>query len=68
MRITYIYPQDETLWSGIEWRCQIPARAINRNGRHTASLIPVDQFTGRDPEADRICERSDILVVYRNLW
>ena len=68
MRITYVYPQDETLWYGVEWRCQVPARAINRNGRHSASLIPFEPFIGRDPDADRICERSDILVIYRNLW
>ena len=68
MRITYIYPQDEALWNSIEWRCQIPARAINRNGRHTANLVPIQAFVERQPDADRVCDRSDILVVYRNLW
>ena len=68
MRLTYIYPQEENLWDNLEWRCYTPARAINRNGRHTANLLPLHEFINRTPEAERICERSDVLIVYRNLW
>jgi hypothetical protein len=68
VRITYIYPQEESLWDNIEWRCLIPARAVNRNGRHTASLLFWNDFINRTTEADHICERSDVLIVYRNLW
>ena len=68
MKITYIFPPDDTFWDSVEWRCQIPARAINRNGRHTATLLSIDDFAARLPEADNLCERSDVLVVYRNLW
>ncbi|MCE1252370.1 MAG: hypothetical protein LWX83_02350 [Anaerolineae bacterium] len=68
MKLTYIYPQDENLWDNLEWRCHIPVRAINRNGRHNATLLPLTDFVKRTNETEEICERSDMLVVYRNLW
>lgn len=68
MKIIYIYPEEDDIWSGVNWRCQIPARAINSNGRHSASLITRRDFISRRPEIDRICERSDVIIFYRNLW
>ena len=68
MKIVYIYPTEDNLWNGINWRCQVPARAINRNGRHSATLISLTDFISRKPEIDRICEHSDVIICFRNLW
>jgi glycosyltransferase involved in cell wall biosynthesis len=68
MRITYVVPEDETLWDSVEWRCAAPARAINRTGRHQASLLNFLDFSEDNQISKAVCEESDVIVVYRNLW
>jgi len=68
VKITYIYPEEAALWKNIEWRCYTPARAINHTGRHKAYLIGARDFGKNTPQARVACERSDVLVIYRNLW
>lgn len=68
MKITYIYPDNPVFWASNMWRCQTPARMINRNGRHAAELVSYGEFISKSPRANRICEHSDLLVLYDHLW
>jgi len=45
-----------------------PARAINRTGRHTAQLVGFSEFSNNTNEARKACEKSDVIIVHRNLW
>ncbi|GAB4479687.1 MAG: hypothetical protein Kow0088_20830 [Anaerolineales bacterium] len=68
MKVVFVYADSEEEWNSSEWRCAVPYRAINRSGRHQASLISIDNFAHHDPSADEICREADILVVERNLF
>lgn len=68
MKITYVYPEGQDHWFNADWRCNIPARAINRSGRHGARLLGNVRFSENSSEAQEICKQSDIIVVYHDLW
>ena len=67
MRIVYVYADSPAEWNCSEWRCAIPARAINRAGRHQAELVSLADFGTHTPAATAACERADVIVVQRNL-
>lgn len=48
-----------------ELRCAVPARAINRTGKHRARLISLQRFVNRSPDARRACRAADVIVVQR---
>jgi hypothetical protein len=66
MIITYVYADNNVEWNTSNWRCVIPARAINRTGRHTAHLMSIIDFNKRMRESEYLCEQSDVIVVERN--
>jgi hypothetical protein len=68
VKITFIYPENEIFWESNSRRCVGPARAINRTGRHSASLLSHSEFLSPSLEKIRILEQADILVIHRNLW
>jgi len=68
VKITYVYADSAEEWNCSEWRCAIPARAINRQKRHQAQLLDIQSFAQNTPEAQEICGSSDIIVVQRNLF
>lgn len=51
------------------FNCINPAKAINKLGEpHKANLITIEQFCQNNPETQKICMESDIIVVERNLF
>ncbi len=67
MRIVYVYADNSHEWNCSEWRCAVPARAINRTSQHTAMLISMADFAKNSPEAQEVCSLADVIVVERNL-
>ena len=68
MKIVYVVADSTEEWNSAEWRCIIPARAIQATGRHTAKLIRIDHFAYHTPEAQAACEEADVIVVQRNAF
>lgn len=68
MNIVYVYADNPREWNCSEWRCAVPARAIQRTGRHRADLIYIDDFARKTPAAEALCRAADIIVVQRNLF
>ncbi|MFZ5809924.1 MAG: glycosyltransferase [Chloroflexota bacterium] len=68
MHIVFVYADSQEEWNSSEWRCAIPSRAINRTGRHHASLLSIESFAKNTPDALEICGGADVLVVERNLF
>lgn len=67
MNITYVYADQPFEWNTSNWRCVMPARAINRTGRHSANLLSLADFERNTPDAQNMCGKSDIIIVERNL-
>ena len=68
MVITYIYCNCPADYIRIQVRCRNLADAINRTGRsHRANLLDMDSFLENTPYAKKICDESDLLVIYRYL-
>lgn len=68
MKIVFVYADSQEEWNSSEWRCAMPYRAINRNGRHQAFMVGIEDFAHHNPQADEICQEADIIVVERNLF
>jgi len=68
MNIVYVYADSEQEWNCSEWRCAVPARALNRTGRHHAQLLSLVDFATGTPAARAACEPADLIVVQRNLF
>lgn len=49
------------------WRCETLAGAIQRTGRHQATVIDLDAFQRHMPAARSACERADLIVLHRHL-
>jgi glycosyltransferase involved in cell wall biosynthesis len=68
VNIVYVVADSKEEWNSAEWRCVIPARAIQRSGRHSARLTDITAFVQNTPEVQEICKAADIIVVQRNLF
>jgi glycosyltransferase involved in cell wall biosynthesis len=68
MKIVYVYADRPEEWNSSEWRCAVPARALNRSGRYSAELLSLKDFADRTPKAQETCACSDVIVVQRNLF
>lgn len=68
MNVVYVYADSQEEWNCSEWRCAIPARAINRTRSHHAELISLTDFARMRSPAERACGNADIIVVQRNLF
>jgi len=67
MRIVYVYADNPHEWNCSEWRCAVPARAINRTSRHSAALLSMADFAQNTTRAKEVCQPADVIVVERNL-
>lgn len=65
MNVTYIHADKAHEWNSAEWRCAIPARAINKTRRHKAKLLPIQDFAENNPSALYACEDADVIVLQR---
>jgi hypothetical protein len=68
MNIVYVYADSKIEWNSSEWRCAVPARAIKKTQRHSAVLIDMESFAKNTPEAKKICNDCDLIVIQRNLF
>jgi len=68
MKIVYVYADTEEEWNSSEWRCAIPARALNRTNRHQAHLLGIEEFARQTTAANQLCDWADIIVIQRNLF
>ena len=67
MKIVYVYADNPHEWNSSEWRCAVPARAINRAGIHHAELLWIEDFMRQTPAANALCSAADVIVVQRTL-
>ena len=68
MRIVFVFADNKQEWNSSEWRCVIPAEAIDRSPEHQARLLAAAEFANRTPQADQLCGEADVIVVERNLF
>lgn len=68
MNIVYVFADNEQEWNCSEWRCAVPARAINRVRGHAAQLLSLAEFAAGAPAAQTACAAADVIVVQRNLF
>lgn len=68
MNVLYVYSDNKEEWNCSEWRCVIPARAINKTETHTADLIFIDEYTKNTKEKFEKCEKADVIVIQRNAF
>jgi hypothetical protein len=66
--ITYIYSNNLTDQIRIQARCRNMVDAINRTGTHRANLLDMNLFVQNTLYAQKVCNESDLLVVYRYLF
>ncbi len=67
MHILYVYADNPQEWNCSEWRCAVPARAINRSGLHSAGMLSLADFASQTPAAQAACMPAEVIVVQRNL-
>lgn len=67
MKLVYITADNPHEWNSSEWRCAVPARAINRSGLAQATLVDLRDWLVGTPTAMEACRPADILIVQRNL-
>ncbi len=67
MKIVYVYADNPEEWNSSEWRCAVPARAINRTKRHSAELLSIVDFSENTSLSHRLCTQTDVIIVQRNL-
>lgn len=68
MIVTYIYPSAENDHQRVQLRCKNLSDAIRRTGQHQSFLLDLDSFLNMTEEAQELCSRSDILVIYKHLY
>lgn len=68
MHIVYVYANSSEEWNSAEWRCAIPARAIQRSRLHTAQLLDIQSFAQNTPQAQKACLEADVIVIQRDLF
>jgi glycosyltransferase involved in cell wall biosynthesis len=66
LRITYVYSDTKNEWNSSEWRCAVPAEALNRTGRHRARLLSIQEFVANTNQTKTLCSDSDVIVVQRS--
>ncbi|MEI7989736.1 MAG: glycosyltransferase [Chloroflexota bacterium] len=68
MRIVYIYSDNPLEWNSSEWRCAVPARALNRSGVHIARLLSKNDFIKNTSKVQDACRLADVLMIERSLY
>jgi glycosyltransferase involved in cell wall biosynthesis len=68
VNIVFVYADSQAEWNCSEWRCAIPARALNRTPTHRADLLSMSDFARKTPRASEICTPADVIVIQRNLF
>ncbi len=67
MKVTYVYADDSAAWNSANWRCAIPAEALNATRRHSAELCSIQDFKEGNQVCEYRCKDADVIVVQRHL-
>ena len=68
MNVTYVYADSENEWNSSEWRCAVPARALNETRHCKAYLVSIRDFARNADVAKPACEESEVIVVQRSFF
>ena len=68
MNVVYVLTETPQPWNASEWRCAIPAKAIQRTGVHEAGLINLAEFSDGSPREKKLCAAADLIVIDRHLF
>jgi len=68
VKVLYVYADTPQEWNCSEWNCIIPAKAINKTGKHTANTIHINDFVKNTEESQKLCADADIIMVERNYF
>jgi hypothetical protein len=67
MNILYVFADNSKVWNSSEWRCAMPMRAINRQGKHKARMLFIRDWLEGTPRAREVTEWADIIIVQRDI-
>jgi len=67
MNVVYIVADAPKEFNSSNWRCMIPAKAINSLPDHNAYTVEVADFLARGKMTKSLCEKADVIVLQRNL-
>jgi glycosyltransferase involved in cell wall biosynthesis len=67
MKVVYFYADNGNEWNCSEWRCAIPARALNKSDKHHADVFHIGQFVDPPDNVKAACEAADVIVIERML-
>lgn len=67
MKILFLESDQLQEYNCSNWRCLMPARALNRAG-HQAVVIRIEDWVRRTPDAVALTEQADIVIFQRNLF
>lgn len=68
MNVLYVYADTPMEWNCSEWNCIIPAKAINRTGKHTSNTLFINEFVQNSEQSQKLCQEADVIVVERNFF
>lgn len=70
MNIVFIYADDKEKgeWNCSEWRCAIPHRAINRQGKHKSTMVWREDWTKKTEESINVINDADIVIIQRHIY
>jgi glycosyltransferase involved in cell wall biosynthesis len=67
MNVLYLTTDLDFEWNCSEWRCVIPAKAINSLTNCAAKIMSMDEFCQMTDQARAFGEWSDVIVFQRNM-
>lgn len=68
MIVTYIHADGFQEWNCSYYNCIMPMRAFNRRSEHESYTITVKDFAENTPATQQLMDKSDIIIVERNLF
>ena len=66
MKIAYVMADSYHEYNTSNFRCVIPANAINKLPEHEAYVVHINDFEGQVINSNFVCQKSDVIVVERN--
>lgn len=68
MIVAHVCPKFKSDQIRTQLRCRNMADAINRTVIHSARTLDLDAFANNTEEAQAVCSKADIIVIYRYLY
>jgi len=68
MNILYVYSDEKKEWNCSNWRCAMPARAINKTKKHKARLLHIRKWENPDiVKSQKFTDWADVIVLQRRI-